>query len=488
MPNKSPTSNTCRSLLVFNVFRTSSMIVRNLIAALREDDTVYVNDLGLFRKVFSRAHVEEKQVFPPRYSVLLDAEEEGSGYAFILFVSKAENIRIVDADLAIRRWVEKLTEELRKGRNVTVEGFGTFSLKKNKLEFTAAAEIPELNAEFDGLEPIDIQKYPKQKHPERTEVLPPFEAPEPIIEPEPVVEQEPVVEPEPMAEPEPIVEPEPVVETEHNDVEVSRVELETEPVVEKEPVPVVVPEHIEEMEPVAEPEPIIEPEPVIKPEPVVEPEPIFEPEPIIEPEPQIEEESEPEEEAEHENEAEEVDETDSATNEEPATEPKKRWGWIVFVVLLLLAVGILGWFFKDDILDFYHQKFDKEPIVDDTTAVVTTPVEEPVVMDTIAQTDSLGTAEEEYIEPEPETKPFDINNLEHINYEKGKYYLVHGSFSQEPDCASHIRSHHFETYSPTILHQSGNARMRVCLGVFNSEEESMQFASSHGIKDAWTLK
>ena len=84
------------------------MIVKNLIAALREDDTVYVNDLGLFRKVFTRAHVEEKQVFPPRYSVLFDSEEEGSGYAFILFVSKTENTRIVDADIAIRRWVEKL--------------------------------------------------------------------------------------------------------------------------------------------------------------------------------------------------------------------------------------------------------------------------------------------------------------------------------------------------------------------------------------------
>lgn len=408
------------------------MIVKNLIAALREDDTVYVNDLGLFRKVFTRAHVEEKQVFPPRYSVLLDAEEEGSGYAFILFVSKTENIRIVDADLAIRRWVEQLTEELHKGKIVAVEGFGTFSMKKNKLEFTAAPEIPELNMEFEGMEPIDIQKYPKQKHPDRTEVLPPFEAEEPVAEHEPVAEPEPIIEPEPVVEkePEPIIEPEPIAEPE------------PEPIIEPEPV----------VEP--EPEPIAEPEPVIEPEPIVEPEPVEEPEPITEPEP----------------------------------EPKKHWGWIVFVVVLLAAIGVLGWFFKDNILDFYHQKFDKQVVADTVTVVEETL--EPVVTDTLVEADTIGCVEEEPVMEEhaPEVKPFDINNLEHIQYEKGKYYLVHGSFSQEADCARHIRSHHFETYAPTVLHQRGNSRMRVCLGVFNSEAEATQFATTNGIKDAWTLQ
>ena len=129
------------------------MIIRNLIAALREDETVYVNDLGLFRRVFTRAHIEGNRAVPPRYSVTLNSEEEGSGYGFILFVSKSENIRIMDADLAIRRWVEKLFEELHNSRSVNVEGFGIFSLKKSKLEFTAAPEIPELNVEFEGLEP-----------------------------------------------------------------------------------------------------------------------------------------------------------------------------------------------------------------------------------------------------------------------------------------------------------------------------------------------
>ena len=438
------------------------MIVRNLIAALREDDTVYVNDLGLFRKVFTRAHVEEKQVFPPRYSVLLDSEEEGSGYAFILFVSKSENIRIVDADLAIRRWVEKLWEELHNSRSVTVEGFGTFSLKKSKLEFTAAPEIPELNTEFEGMEPIDIQKYPKQKHPERTEVLPPFE-PETIPEPEPVVEPEPISDPEPVIEPEPISEPEQVVETEYKDEVGSRVE----------------PETIAEPEPIPDANPVVETEPIAEPEPISATEPVAEPETIVEPEPQNEPESEPNEEPEAEEETEVTDEK---------AEQKKHWGWIVFVVVLLAAIGVLGWFFKDNILDFYHQKFDKQAVATPTEVVEETP--QPVVTDTVVETDTIGFVEEEPVveEPKPETKPFDINHLEHINYESGKYYLVHGSFSQENDCARHIRSHHFETYSPTILHQSGNSRMRVCLGVFNSEEASTQFAESHGIKDAWTLK
>ncbi len=405
------------------------MIIRNLIAALREDETVYVNDMGLFRRVFTRAHIEGNRAVPPRYSVTLNSEEEGSGYGFILFVSKSENIRIMDADLAIRRWVEKLFEELHNSRSVNVEGFGTFSLKKSKLEFTAAPEIPELNVEFEGLEPIDIQKYPKQKHPERVEVMPAFE-PAPVIESEPVVEPAPVIEPEPVVEPAPVIESEPVVE----------------------PAPVIEPEPVVEPASEIEPEPVAEPAPVIEPEPVVEPAPVTEPEPVVEP------------------------------------ESKKHWGWIVFVVALLLAIGVLGWLFQDNLLDFYHQKFDKQIVADTVTVVEDVP--EPAVADTVAEADTSGFVEEELEMEElaSEAKPFDINNLEHIQYEKGKYYLVHGSFSQESDCARHIRSHHFETYSPTVLHQSGNSRLRVCLGVFSSEAEATQFATSNGIKDAWTLK
>ena len=432
------------------------MIVRNLIAALREDETVYVNDLGLFQKVFSRAHIEETQAFPPRYSVLLNAEEEGSGYAFILYVSKSENIRIVDADLAIRHWVEQLMEELQKNHSVSIEHFGTFSLKKNKLEFIPASEIPELNAEFEGLEPIEIQKYPKQKHPERTEVLPPFEPIEPVVEPEPIIEPEPIVEPETVVEPDdkgamhcastvPESEPESGTDTED------------------------------------EPEPEPESEPIVEPETVIEPEPIAEAETIVEPDGRDAKSCVSTTASETEQEA----ESETDTEDEP--EPKKHWGWIVFVVAMLAAIGILGWFFKDNLLDFYHQKFDKQPVVTDTTVVETQP-EEPVVMDTITESDSTDFVEEEYTEPEPEIKPFDINNLEHINYEKGKFYLVHGSFSQEADCIRHIRSHHFEEYAPKVLHQSGNSRVRVCLGVFSSEEASIQFAESHGLKDAWTLK
>ena len=160
----------------------------------------------------------------------------------------------------------------------------------------------------------------------------------------------------------------------------------------------------------------------------------------------------------------------------------------MFVVVLLLAIFVLGWLFKDNLLNLYHQKFDEQPVTDTVTVVEETP--KPVVIDTVAEVDTIGCVEEEPVmeEPVPETKPFDINHLEHINYEKGKCYLVHGSFSKESDCARHIRSHKFEEYSPTVLHQSGNSRVRVCLGVFPSEEASMQFAESHGIKDAWTLK
>ena len=133
------------------------MIVSSLIDMLRTEDQVYVNQLGLFSKEFHPAKVGKTSVTPPHYSVVLDSQADGSGFAFILHHSNRLKSKIVDADNAIIRWTEELLERVAKEKRVEVPNFGIFSMKKGVLVFESAY-IPELNAEFEGMEELPLKE------------------------------------------------------------------------------------------------------------------------------------------------------------------------------------------------------------------------------------------------------------------------------------------------------------------------------------------
>src|SRR5574344_1157605 len=139
------------------------MIIKNIIASLQVEDSVYVNDVGLFQKTFSPSQTMDGNIVPPRYSVALDTKVEGSGFAFIIFVSKQEQMRIVDADVVIREWVAQLMDDLKKNKRVTFPSFGTFSMQKNGILIFTADYIPELNVEFEGMESIELPPVIEKK-------------------------------------------------------------------------------------------------------------------------------------------------------------------------------------------------------------------------------------------------------------------------------------------------------------------------------------
>lgn len=438
------------------------MIVKNLIEMLQGGEAVYINGIGLFQKQFHPAKVTKTEVLPPHYSVTLDNDADGSGFDFILYVSNHGGMKIVDADESVRNWQEELAEKLQSEKHVKVPDFGTFTLKKGVISFESDF-IPALNSEFEGMspislkeevvdiqtekvEPVVVQNPIPENHVEpepETEVIPvPAVSPEVIAVPEPelVIAPDPIVEPEPVVEPESVIEPEPEIEPEPKPV------VESEPIIEPEP------------EPVIEPEPVVEPGP----EPVIEPE----PEPVVEP-----------------------GETENDDAGETAGSNKKshRWIWILLIIIVLLAaIGIVGYLYRDTVCECYHKIFDKqtsEVVTEPTPEAEPAPLEEPA-----AVTDSVAEAEEPLAEPEDVVQPapaFDINNVQHLTFEQGKYYVVHGSFGVDADCVKHIKQQHFERYSPTIVSVAGDWHLRVCLGVFNSEAEAENFAAN--IKNAWVL-
>ena len=241
--------------------------------------------------------------------------------------------------------------------------------------------------------------------------------------------------------------------------------------------------------PVPEPEPTAEPEPEVVPEPEPMPEPELEPVPevVSEPEPMPEPEPEPVPEV--------VPEPEPMPEPEPISAPRKkhRWIWVLLLVLLLLGgLAAVGYIFRDKVKECYKKLTGTEQVVEPVTEPqqpAAPAVEEPALAEEVTAVDTLleeEPAPEVAPEPVSEPAPFDFNNPRHTTFQMGKFYVVHGSFGSDADCLKHIRTAGFQKYNPTILDTPGDWHKRVCLGVFNTEEEANVFAA--GIKHAWVKK
>ena len=521
------------------------MIVRNLIAFLQEEGQVYLGGIGLFQIVFQPAKLSKGKLSPPHNIVTLDCKAEESAFPFIMFVSKREQLKIVDADAAIRAWTDNLFAELKRHK-VHVDNWGIFALKKGELTFKSDL-IPELNVEFEGLPHIGIDeegdRQPKiienepldgeevetgQQEVSLVAPLAPEPEPEPAPEPEsvPAPEPTPVVEPAPEPEPVPAPAPEPT----------SEVEPATEPVP--------APEPTAEVEPAPEPEPEPEPAPEPEPEPEPAPEPEPEPESAPAPEPQpadslsaentpasaaseagnevgeridagVEEKDEEtvkeaavaKAEANEEAEVEEGDaDADEDADDKRSHKKKKHgWIWLLLVLLLLAAAGVACYLYRTEVSawlqdakvwcqDFISEKLDGTKVDTDTPAVEETlPAEDPndvAMQDTLSDTLAMDVVEIHELAPEAEPAPIVTtadNKYRIVSFQMGKFYVVHGSFSSETDCEKHIRIAGFDKYNPMIVKQSGNSHLRVCLGVFPTEAEAQEFIDRHQLK-AWILK
>ncbi|HNW68679.1 MAG TPA: hypothetical protein PKK66_07515 [Bacteroidales bacterium] len=475
------------------------MVIRNLIASLQEEDSVYVNEMGLFRKEFVSSYVQDGQIYPPRYNVSLDPSDDGSGFAFIIFVSKQEQIRIVDADSEIRQWVSQLRESLKKGKSVVFEDFGTFSLLKNGVLSFTCDFIPALNIESEGMDciplPPKVEKKPtgtisiekRDSIVENQEVVP---IPEPIVS-EPEIPTEPPVIPEPIvSEPEisaePPVIPEPIV---------AEPEIPAEPPVIPEPI---VSEPEISAEPLVIPEPIVS-EPEISEEPLVIPEPIVaEPEILEEPISYINEQV-------IENEEQTDDNLSSDKGNVTSVKRKSKKRYIgLFILVILLVLGLLGYLFKTELMGLYDHFMNKirdnmpktEIVVPAEKVAPEEDFSNDELMDTLLQDDGFSTSEEIISGNETETPAVQQNvsnaqteptadDLPEIYFESGKFYVIHGSFTSKKECLQHVRQHYFSKYSPKILRQQGSSRMRVCLKVCETEADANVFAAK--FKDAWVL-
>jgi len=180
------------------------------------------------------------------------------------------------------------------------------------------------------------------------------------------------------------------------------------------------------------------------------------------------------------------DDGDGDDDDDNEKDGKKRNLWWLYVLIILIAIGALGLVFKDKLVPVYQQVKDKithktEQVdridTDDTTETdidATETEEEPVI--------------EENVPYEPKTLKMTADSkYPYIQFEIGHYYAIAGSFPTEGDALRHIRQTGLDQYSPKLVLQDGVSNIRICIGIYKTEEEAESFAKSINSK-FWVLK
>lgn len=445
------------------------MIIKNIIRALQTEETVYLSSLGIFRCVRMEAAISDNKITPPQVIIQFQEDKDANGFAFATKLSQWEQITIVDAYEMSNRWIDELKAAINNNQSVTYNNFGTFRRGKKEEIIFESAYIQELNIDFEGMNPLVITPTGIISE-EITEVVENQETPQAGTTPPQVIPEPEEVETLPTDS----ETTEPMKDEYRQEVE--NVEVETEP------------ESAETMP--------LETSTTIETEKQPETE-----------EPEIEESETEESETE---ESQERDDTQKIEEEEEEEEDKgkrkRRWEIWLFIFIILASIGVLAALFDDELIYLYQKIIDKRKTNTELTTpsdvtdndeipnLKTTPNEEvDEEADTVDEAIESTTEEvipEETIaqEVQPAPKPTaTYENIPIIEFESGKFYVIAGSFVKQSDAELHIKQKSLQRYNAKIVKQNGNNRLRVCIGIFDTENEAINFAAKID-KNYWVLK
>lgn len=368
------------------------MIINYLIKDLCEKESVYVNNLGLFRKEYEPARIGDGIITPPGYKVVFDPDYDGNGFAFTMFVSQKGSMLITDATTHIDQWVQQLKAALDNNKSVSFENFGTFAKNDNGSISFECDRIAELNVGYEGMEPIELGKKKTENDAE--------------------------------------IENENSIKEAKTDGAEEKAETETEDITENE--------------------------------------------------------------------------VGSETLKEK--DGHKKRSWIIWLVILLIAalLAAAAYIFKEELKELYQKYFNQteivtkedtpndtisnDGIVDTSSSIDSTILEEDSIV--LADSDKITDEEIPTIESE-EKNPGAIQlpggEKFFIDYEKGKYYVIVGSFRSEKEVRKHIKDRKLEQYNPKVVLQQHSKNMRICIGVFDTETDAGNYGRGTGL-NYWVLK
>lgn len=441
------------------------MIIKNIIRALQTEESVYLSSLGIFRCVRKEASINDNKITPPQVIIQFQEDKEANGFAFATKLSQWEQITIVDAYEMCNRWIDELKAAINNNQSITYDNFGTFRRGKKEEIIFESSYIQELNLEFEGMNPLVITPTGIISE-ETTEVVEDQETPQAETTPPQVILEPEVLETLPTENDS----NSPIEEKDRQEGEIAEVEAE--------------PESAETMP--------LETSTTIETENQLE---------NNDCQPEIEEsktEEVPESEDTQEIEEEEEEDDDDDDNK---GKRKRRWEVWLFIFIILASIGVLAALFDDELVHLYQKIIDKkETNTELTTPSDTTDNEEIPSLETTSNEELEEEVEEveEVIEPTTEetivqevksnSNPTATNgNIPIIDFESGKFYVIAGSFIKQSDAELHIKQKSLQRYNAKIVKQNGNNRLRVCIGIFDTENEAINFAAKID-KNYWVLK
>ncbi|MCL2168065.1 MAG: SPOR domain-containing protein [Lentimicrobiaceae bacterium] len=183
---------------------------------------------------------------------------------------------------------------------------------------------------------------------------------------------------------------------------------------------------------------------------------------------------------------------------------KKKRDLFWFILTISVAVVLLFvLFFKNEIKKCCQTVFTKNEyhvildttnnekdlsinnVEDEQTAEIELPVE------TITeQNPNLSTNNIEVIKDEKKNDnliSLAIYKELYVPYNKGYFYVIAGSFMQEESALLHIKQKKLEQYHAKLIVHPQSPRIRVCVGIFDNEEEANKIAGQLD-KNYWVLK
>ena len=426
-------------------------MIQYIIKALLNDDSIFINDLGTFTKSYQSARFDGNTMLPPQYVVTLTVkDDQPDSTEFINLVCREKQCRITEASAEINQWVEELKTAIENNKEVEFDNFGTFSLSNKGVITFVCDHIEELNREFEGMGIVKLGELDEE---EEKEVMKDEEMRRLQDEEEERRLQEEAEQRLREAEEQKRL---------AKEAEEKRLQEEAEQRLRE----------AEEQERLAK-----EAEEKVKEDQEVK---------------EVEEEKEVKE-------VEEVEVVDlgdvvykdaDIDDKKPAKRKKKRrsWWWLI-ILLILIALGVLGYLFRQQLTDTFHRiKMEFSP----TDEEVITEEDEAVHEETATYEEETQEAQEEEVATEPEVYTPEVvrttanGNYPVIRFEQGHYYVIAGSLPTEQDAVRHIKQRNLDQYEPKIVMQQG-ANLRVCIGIFDTEEEAETYAKSVN-KNYWVLK
>ena len=462
-------------------------MINYIIKALLNDNSIFINDLGTFTKQYQSARFDGDTILPPQYIVNLTVkDDQPDGTEFINLLCREKQCRITEAAAEISHWVAELKTALENNKSVSFDNFGTFSLSDKGVIQFVCDHIDEINREFEGMGVVRLgaRGDDMEEVQEMNEVQEVNEEEERIRgEEERRLQEE--AEQRLREEEERLA----------REAEEKRLQEEAEQRLREAEEQERLAKEAEERRLQEEAEQRLREEEDRRAREAEEKRLQEEAEQRLR---EAEENVNTEEEVQEAHVVQEVQDVkvvhentdtdgDNGDGNIPTEEKKKhRSLWWLFVLLILIALGVLGYLFRQQLLTVFNNL--KEKITAPKEAVVT---EEPetVAEDTIAYDETV--AEDTVSEPEVYT-PEVVRNTANGNYpvirfEQGHYYVIAGSLPNEQDAVRHIKQRNLDQYEPKLVTQSGVSNLRVCIGIFDTEEEAESFAKNVNPK-YWVLK